>query len=109
LQQFVRALTFGAYPCFIEIASCFVALLLHSGQHAEVEIDACNEQAAFAQVFLGCSCEKERSGAARKLLIQSATHVSDLMKKAANGSDADLMAYAEATQRLGLSRDDALA
>jgi hypothetical protein len=42
-------------------------------------------------VFLGCSCEKERSGAARKLLIQSATHVSDLMKKATNGSDADLI------------------
>jgi hypothetical protein len=37
--------------------------------------------------------------AARKLLIQSATNVRDLMAKAADGSDSDVMAYAEAKAR----------
>jgi hypothetical protein len=37
--------------------------------------------------------------AARKLLIQSATNLRDLMAKAATGSDEDVMAYAEAKQR----------
>jgi hypothetical protein len=45
---------------------------------------------------VGQAFNAEQIGAARKLLIQSAPHVSDLMKKAANGSDPDLMAYAEA-------------
>ena len=37
--------------------------------------------------------------AARKILIQSATNVRDLMAQAAIGSDEDVMAYAEAKQR----------
>lgn len=48
---------------------------------------------------IGQAFNAEQIIAARKLLIQSATHVSDLMKKAANGTDADLMAYAEAKAR----------
>lgn len=37
--------------------------------------------------------------ALRNLLIQSATEVRDLMRKAAQGNEADLLAYAEAKQR----------
>lgn len=37
--------------------------------------------------------------ALRNLLIQSATEVRDVMRKAASGNEADLMAYAEAKQR----------
>ena len=48
---------------------------------------------------LGQAFNAEQVMAARKLLIQSATHVADLMKKAATGSDEDVMAYAEARDR----------
>jgi hypothetical protein len=48
---------------------------------------------------LGEAFNAEQIMAARKLLIQSATHVRDAMAKAANGAEADVMAYAEAKQR----------
>ena len=48
---------------------------------------------------LGQAFNAEQVLAARKLLIQSATNVAELMRKAANGSDADVMAYAEAKDR----------
>lgn len=48
---------------------------------------------------LGEAFSAEQIIAARKLLIQSATNVRDLMGKAATGSEADLMAYAEAKAR----------
>lgn len=48
---------------------------------------------------LGQAFNAEQVWAARKLLIQSATNVAELMRKAANGSDADVMAYAEAKDR----------
>lgn len=48
---------------------------------------------------LGQAFNAEQIVAARKLLIQSATSVRDAMAKAANGSDADVMAYAEAKAR----------
>ena len=48
---------------------------------------------------LGQAFNAEQVWAARKLLIQSAINVAELMRKAANGSDADVMAYAEAKDR----------
>ena len=48
---------------------------------------------------LGQAFNAEQVIAARKLLIQSATSVRDLMAKAAAGTDADVMAYAEAKAR----------
>jgi hypothetical protein len=48
---------------------------------------------------LGQAFNAEQIVAARKLLIQSAVDVRDAMVKAADGSDADLMAYAEAKTR----------
>lgn len=48
---------------------------------------------------LGQAFNAEQIMAARKLLIQSATNVRDLMAKAAEGADADLAAYAEAKAR----------
>jgi hypothetical protein len=43
----------------------------------------------------GTAFNAEQIIAARKLLINSATTLSDLMKKAANGTDQDVLAYAE--------------
>ena len=48
---------------------------------------------------IGEAFNAEQVVAARKLLIQSAQTVRDLMAKAADGSDADVLAYAEAKQR----------
>ena len=48
---------------------------------------------------IGQAFNAEQIVAARKLLIESATAVSDAMKRAAAGSDADVMAYAEAKDR----------
>ena len=48
---------------------------------------------------IGQAFNAEQIIAARRLLIQSATQVSDLMKKAATGTDADVMAYAEGRSR----------
>lgn len=48
---------------------------------------------------LGEAFNAEQVMAARKLLIQSATTVRDAMVKAASGSEADVLAYAEAKQR----------
>jgi hypothetical protein len=48
---------------------------------------------------LGQAFNAEQIMAARKLLIQSATSVRDAMVKAAAGSEADIMAYAEAKTR----------
>lgn len=48
---------------------------------------------------IGEAFNAEQVVAARKLLIQSATNVRDLMAKAAEGTDADVMAYAEAKAR----------
>jgi hypothetical protein len=48
---------------------------------------------------LGEAFNAEQIMAARKLLVQSATRVRDAMAKAASGSDADVMAYAEAKAR----------
>jgi hypothetical protein len=48
---------------------------------------------------LGEAFNAEQIMAARKLLIQSATQVRDAMTKAATGSEADIMAYAEVKQR----------
>jgi hypothetical protein len=48
---------------------------------------------------LGQAFNAEQIIAARKLLIQSATAVRDAMAKAATGTDADVMAFAEARQR----------
>jgi hypothetical protein len=48
---------------------------------------------------IGEAFNAEQVMAARKLLIESAQSVRDAMAKAANGSDADVMAYAEARQR----------
>lgn len=48
---------------------------------------------------LGQAFNAEQIVAARRLLIQSATTVSEAMKKAATGSDADVMAYAQAKDR----------
>jgi hypothetical protein len=48
---------------------------------------------------LGEAFNAEQIVAARKLLIQSATRVSELMKAAAIGSDQDVLAYAEARDR----------
>lgn len=48
---------------------------------------------------LGQAFNAEQIVAARKLLIQSATDVSAAMKKAAIGTDEDVMAYAEAKDR----------
>jgi hypothetical protein len=48
---------------------------------------------------LGQAFNAEQVMAARKLLIQSAQSVRDAMAKAANGSDADVMVYAEARAR----------
>jgi hypothetical protein len=48
---------------------------------------------------IGEAFNAEQIIAARKLLIQSATSVRDLAAKAVDGSDADVMAYAEAAAR----------
>jgi hypothetical protein len=48
---------------------------------------------------LGQAYNAEQIMAARKLLIQSATNVRDAMVRAAEGSEADIMAYAEAKAR----------
>lgn len=48
---------------------------------------------------LGEAFNAEQIMAARKLLIQSATTVRDAMMKAAQGSEADILAYAEAKSR----------
>lgn len=48
---------------------------------------------------IGDAFNAEQVIAARKLLIASATHVSEAMKKAATGTDADVMAYALAKDR----------
>lgn len=48
---------------------------------------------------LGQAFNAEQVMAARKLLIKSATNLRDLMRKAAGGTDADVMAYAEAKAR----------
>lgn len=48
---------------------------------------------------IGEAFNAEEVVASRKLLIQSATEVRDAMQKAATGSDADVMAYAEAKMR----------
>ena len=48
---------------------------------------------------IGKAFNAEQIVAARKLLIESATAVSDAMKRAAAGSDADVMAYAEVKDR----------
>ena len=48
---------------------------------------------------IGQAFNAEQIMAARKLLVQSATNVSDLMKKAASGSDQDVLAYAMAKDR----------
>jgi hypothetical protein len=48
---------------------------------------------------LGQAFNAEQIVAARKLLVQSATRVFEAMKKAAIGSDADVMAYAQAKDR----------
>lgn len=48
---------------------------------------------------IGQAFNSEEILAARKLLIQSATTVRDAMTKAVEGSDADVMAYAEAKAR----------
>lgn len=48
---------------------------------------------------IGQAFNAEQVVAARKLLIQSATNVSDLMKRAAIGSDEDVMNYAVAKDR----------
>ena len=52
-----------------------------------------------AQRKIGQAFNAEQVVAARKLLIESATGVSDAMKKAATGTDQDVMAYAEAKDR----------
>jgi hypothetical protein len=51
LQQLVGTLIFGADPRLFEIASRLVMLLLHWGQHPEVEIDAGDNDAALAQLL----------------------------------------------------------
>lgn len=48
---------------------------------------------------LGQAFNAEQIVAARRLLVQSATTVSEAMKKAATGTDADVMAYAQAKDR----------
>lgn len=48
---------------------------------------------------LGQAFNAEQVMAARKLLIKSATNLRDIMRKAADGSDAEVMAYAEAKAR----------
>lgn len=48
---------------------------------------------------LGQAFNAEQIMSARKLLVASATFVRDAMAKAANGGDADVMAYAEARAR----------
>ena len=48
---------------------------------------------------LGEAFNAEQIVAARKLLIQSATEVRDAMRKAATGTDSDVLAYAEARER----------
>lgn len=48
---------------------------------------------------VGEAWNAEQILAARKMLIQSATNVRDLMVKAADGTDQDVLAYAEAKQR----------
>jgi hypothetical protein len=48
---------------------------------------------------IGQAFNAEQIRAARKLLVQSATHVRDLMDKAADGTDQDVINYAEARAR----------
>lgn len=48
---------------------------------------------------IGQAFNAEQIVAARQLLIQSATDVAELMKRAADGDDHDVMAYAEAKDR----------
>lgn len=48
---------------------------------------------------LGQAFNAEQVMAARKLLIKSATNLRDIMRKAADGSDAEVIAYAEAKAR----------
>ena len=48
---------------------------------------------------IGQAWNAEQVWAARKLLVQSATVVSDLAKKAAQGTDEDVLAYAQARDR----------
>lgn len=54
---------------------------------------------------IGEAFNAEQIIAARKLLIQSATGLRELATKAANGSEADLMAYAEAKARHTMVQD----
>jgi hypothetical protein len=57
------------------------------------------DEGALNRRKLGEAFNAEQIMAARKLLIQSATSVRDAMAKAANGAEADVLAYAEAKQR----------
>lgn len=54
---------------------------------------------------IGEAYNAEQVMAARKLLIRSATEVRDLMRKAAEGGEADILAYAEAKARHRMIQD----
>jgi hypothetical protein len=73
--------------------------VITDGQVMELADALGMDAASLNQRQLGQAFNAEQIVAARKLLIQSATNVSAAMKKAAIGTDEDVMAYAEAKDR----------
>lgn len=73
--------------------------VITDGQVLELADALGMDAASLNQRQLGQAFNAEQIVAARKLLIQSATDVSAAMKKAAIGTDEDVMAYAQAKDR----------
>lgn len=73
--------------------------VITDGQVLELADALGMDEGTLSRRKLGEAFNAEQVMAARKLLIQSATQVRDAMAKAANGTEADVMAYAEVKQR----------
>jgi hypothetical protein len=73
--------------------------VITDGQVLELADALGMDASTLSQRRLGQAFNAEQIVAARKLLIQSATNVAAAMKKAAIGTDEDVMAYAEAKDR----------
>jgi hypothetical protein len=73
--------------------------VITDGQVMDLANDLGMDEAVLNRRQIGQAFNAEQIWAARKLLVQSATRVAEAMKKAAIGSDADVLAYAQAKDR----------
>jgi hypothetical protein len=73
--------------------------VITDGQVMDLANDLGMDEAMLNRRQIGQAFNAEQIWAARKLLVQSATRVAETMKKAAIGTDADVLAYAQAKDR----------